>query len=438
MNGDPAGVEGVAPDPASPAPGAPSRAYSRYVLGALFVVYIFNFLDRQMLNLFVEPIKKELGVSDTAMGLLTGLAFAAMYVVAGFPLARWADRHSRTALITVSMLIWSGMTAITGRTRTFPHLILARIGVGIGEAGFTPAAHSLLSDYFPPARRAAALATFSAGASVGTILAFIGGSRIAAIYGWRMPFLVLGLAGVPVALLFWTTVREPLRELRPSTESSWEMVRQLMSRRAFLFLAISASMHGFSSYGSSSWTAAFLMRVHDFDIVQVGNILALGSGIGASLGQIVGGRSADRLARRDVRWYMYQPAITSLLSLPFVLAFLFSWSYASALGLYIMAAAISASWTGPTYAMAQAIAPPHMRALAAAILVFMLNLVGLGLGPVIVGALNDLLAPTLGKEAVKYSLMFAAVPHALAAIFNLMAARTLKEDLKAAQSAAKQ
>ncbi len=430
--------EGAAPAPESPAPARASLGYSRYVLGALFVVYIFNFLDRQLLSLFVPQIAEELQVSDTMMGLLTGLAFAAMYTLAGFPLARWADRRSRTRLITISMIVWSGMTAITGRAVSFSHLMLARIGVGVGEAGFTPAAHSLISDYFPTERRASALAIFSAGASVGTILGFVGGARIAEAYGWRMPFLVLGLAGVPIALLFWATVREPLREVhaRSTTEQSpLQVVRELMSRRAFFFLAISASMHGFSSYGSSSWTSAFLVRVHGLEIMQVGIVLGLGSGIGASIGQIVAGRVADRLARRDVRWLMWQPAITSILSLPFVLAFLFSWDFTSALWLYIVAAAISSAWTGPTYATAQSVAPPHMRALAAAILVFMLNLIGLGLGPLIVGGLNDLLAPALGDQAVKYSLMFAAVPHSLAAIFNVLAARTLKEDLKSAAEA---
>ncbi len=425
------------PDESQSAPAGITPRYANYALGALFVVYVFNFLDRQLLSLFVVPIKEDLGVSDTQMGLLTGLSFALFYTIAGLPLARWADRHSRTALITVGMVVWSGMTAATGLARSYTHLLLARVGVGVGEASFTPAAHSLITDLFPQERRGAALATFAAGASTGTIFGFIGGALIYEALGWRAAFAILGLAGIPMAVIFRLTVREPLRRGAKAADeqahSIGAVLRNLASRRAFVFLAISASMHGFSSYGTSSWAAAFLMRVHDMTILEAGTILGLGSGVGATVGQIVGGRVVDRLARRDVRWYMIQPAITSVVSLPFVLAFLWSWDFTSALSLYIAAAAISASWTGPTYAMTQALAPPRMRAMASAIVVFLLNLVGMGLGPLIVGMLNDFLEPTFGREAVRYSLMFAAVPHALAAIFNLLAMRTLREDLASVQ-----
>ena len=415
------------------APAGVSPGYANYALGALFVVYVFNFLDRQLLSLFVVPIKADLGVSDTQMGLLTGLSFAFFYAIAGLPLARWADRNSRTALITVGLVVWSGMTAATGLARSYTHLLLARFGVGVGEASFTPAAHSLITDLFPPERRAGALATFAAGASTGTIIGFIGGALIYEALGWRAAFAILGLAGIPIALIFRLTVSEPLRRgVKAAAENSDSIavvLRNLFSRRAFVFLAISGSMHGFSAYGSSSWSAAFLMRVHDMTILEAGTILGLGSGLGATFGQILGGRVVDRLGRRDVRWYMIQPAITSIVSLPFVIAFLWSWDFTSAMGLYIVAAAISAAWTGPTYAMTQALAPPHMRAMASALVIFMMNLIGMGLGPLIVGMLNDWLEPTYGLAAVRYSLMFAAVPHALAAIFNLLAMRTLREDL---------
>jgi MFS family permease len=423
-----------------PIAGAVPPGYARYALGALFVVYIFNFLDRQLLNLFVEPIKAELGVSDTQMGLLTGLSFALFYVLAGLPLARWADRHSRTALITAGMIVWSGMTAATGLARTYVHLLLARVGVGVGEASFTPAAHSLITDYFPPERRGGALAIFSAGASAGTIIGYLGGGALADALGWRAAFVILGLAGIPFALIFRLTVKEPLRGLSAaqaaaaSRDSTRVVLRYLFSRKSFVFLVASASMHGFSSYGSGSWSAAFLMRVHELSLTEAGVILGLGSGVGATIGQIISGRVVDRLGARDMRWFMWQPALTSIVSLPFVLAFLWSWDFYSALWLYMLAAAISSAWTGPTYAMGQALVRPHMRAMASAVLVFMLNLVGLGLGPLIVGMLNDWLDPSFGQEAVRYSLMFAAVPHALAAIFNLLAVRTLREDLETAQA----
>ena len=415
-----------------PASGAEfTPAYSRYALGALFVLYVFNFIDRQLLNLFVEPIKGELGVSDTAMGALTGLSFALFYTLAGFPMARWADRNSRTGLITVGLVLWSAMTAVSGWTRSFWELAAARVGVGVGEASFTPSAHSLISDYFPAAKRATALATFAAGASMGNILGFLGGGYLGEEVGWRNTFVLLGLLGLPVAVVFRWTVREPARTIPAAArdESIWTVWRALMSRPAFFFLAISASLHGFSSYGASAWSAAFLMRVHELSLFETGAVMALTAGVAATLGQIIAGRLADRLGARDVRWYMFLPAITSALSLPFLIAFFAAGDLAWGLAAYVPGTLISVMWTGPTYAMAQSIAKPHMRAMASAIIIFLLNLVGMGLGPLLVGALNDLLTPSFGVEAIRYSLMLAVVPHALASIFNLRAARTLREDL---------
>lgn len=424
------------PDDGSRAPGPISNKYANYALGALFVVYIFNFLDRQLLNLFIVPIQEELGVSDTKMGLLTGLSFALFYAIAGLPLARWADRNSRTTLIAVGLVVWSGMTAATGLARGYFHLLLARIGVGVGEASFTPASHSLIADLFPIERRSTAMAIFAAGASFGTVIGYIGGGYLYEALGWRSTFAILGLAGIPVALVFRLTVREPARTGVAAAQTDvaplGQVLRALASRRALVFLAISASMHGFSSYGSGTWTSVYLMRVHELSVSETGIIMGLGSGLGATIGQIVFGRLADHFGSRNVRWYAIQPAITSLISLPLFIAFLWSWNFTSALVLYILAAAISSAWTGPTYAMAQSLAPARMRATASAIVVFLLNLVGLGLGPLFVGVLNDWLGPTLGPTAIRYSLMFAAVPHALAALFNLLQARTLEADLASA------
>ncbi|MCH2169694.1 MFS transporter [Myxococcota bacterium] len=417
-------------------PGASSPEYSRYVLGALFVLYIFNFIDRQLLNLFLEPIKQEFGASDTAMGALTGLAFALFYTIAGFPLARWADRNSRTALITAGLVVWSAMTALSGWTRSFAQLALARVGVGVGEASFTPSSHSLLTDYFPPEKRATALATFAAGASVGNVLGFFGGGLLADSIGWRNTFVFLGLVGLPIALIFRLTVREPKRSAPPTPrpESILTIWRALMSRPAFLFLAVSASLHGFSSYGSTSWIAAFLIRIHDLSLFETGAVMALTSGVAATVGQIVAGRLADHLGKRDVRWYMYLPAITSVLTLPFLVAFLLMDDLTWAILLYVPGSLLASMWTGPTYAMGQSLAKPHMRAMASAILVFLLNLIGMGLGPLVVGVLNDVFAPHFGTDAIRYSLMLAIIPHSLAAIFNLRAARTLREDIADASS----
>ena len=419
-------------------PSAPDSRYANFVLGAMFVLYILNFVDRQLLNLFLEDIKSDLQVSDTAMGALTGLAFALFYTIAGIPLARWADRGSRTLLITLGLVAWSAMTAVSGLAKSFVQLAAARVGVGIGEASFTPAAHSLLSDYFPVSRRATALAIFAAGASAGNLVGYAGGGLLGDALGWRNAFILVGLIGLPFAVVFWLTVKEPVRTslggtpVGSSDDSLGDVWRYLFSRRSFVLLAASAAMHGFSSYGSGAWIATFLRRVHGLSLTETGMVLALTAGLCGLIGQIAFGRLADHLGQRDVRWYMRLPAITSLVSLPLVLLFLWLDDPFWAIAAFVPGSIVVSAWTGPTYAMAQSLARPHMRAMASAIIVFLLNLIGLGLGPLIVGMLNDALTPSLGEVAVRYSLTIVVVPHALAALLNLASVRTLKQDLRAA------
>ncbi len=424
---------GDVPDhPASP-------GYSNYVLGALFVVYIFNFVDRQILAILMEPIKQDLGVSDTMMGLLTGPVFVLSYLLAGLPMARWADRHSRVWLITVGMVVWSSMTVASGMARSFTQLALARLGVGLGEASFTPAAHSLISDYFPPERRATALAIFAAGAALGSMAGYLGGGYIGQYIGWHEAFLYVGAPGILASIIFRLSVRDPTRGAFDGNSGSadqpiGEVLRYLISRRSYVFIVASAMLHGFSSYGSSYWIPTFLIRVHGLSLSEVGIILGAIIGVAGFIGQIIGGRISDALGRRDPRWYMWTPAISSIVALPFLVAFLLAPNLYWAIGCYMLGGWAVNMWTGPTYAMAQGVAKPHMRSMAAAIVIFMLSLVGAGLGPLIVGMLNDWMEPRFGAEAVRYSLLIVVVPHTLASIFNLLAARTLREDLREASS----
>ena len=415
-----------------------SLSYSNYVLGALFVVYIFNFVDRQILAILIQPIKEDLGVSDTMMGLLTGPIFVISYTLAGLPLARWADRHSRVWLITGGMVVWSAMTAASGFARSFVQLATARLGVGLGEATFTPAAHSLISDYFPPNRRATALAIFAAGAGLGSMLGYLGGGYIGQYVGWHEAFLYVGFPGLIAALIFRWTVRDPVRgrydapRKEAGNESLGVVLRYLATRRSFVYIVASAMLHGFSSYGAGYWIPTFLIRVHHLSLSEVGLILGTIIGAMGFVGQIVGGRLSDSLGARDPRWYMWTPAIASIVALPFIIAFLLLDNLYWAIGLYAVGGWAMSMWTGPTYAMAQGVAKPHMRSMAAAIVIFMLNLVGAALGPLVVGMLNDWLDPRFGAEAVRYSLLIVAIPHTLASIFNLLAARTLREDLREA------
>lgn len=424
----------------------PKRADSvgnpNFVLAALFVVYIFNFVDRQILAMLIQPIKEELGVSDTMMGLLTGPVFVISYTLAGLPLARWADRHSRVWLITLGMIVWSAMTVASGFARNFVQLAVARLGVGLGEASFTPSAHSLISDYFPPKRRATALAIFAAGAGLGSIAGNLGGGYIGQYVGWREALLFVGAPGLVVAVIFRWTVRDPIRgaydgpnaSARANDEPLGEVLRYLASRRSYVWIVASAMLHGFSSYGSSYWVPTFLIRVHGLSLSEVGLILGAIIGVAGFVGQILGGRISDAMGRRDARWYMWIPAISSIVALPFLLAFLLIPNLYWAVGCYMLGGWAVNMWTGPTYAMAQGVAKPHMRSMAAAIVIFMLNLVGAALGPLIVGILNDWFEPRFGVEAVRYSLLIVIVPHTLASIFNLLAARTLREDLREASS----
>jgi MFS family permease len=421
----------VAPVPAQP----PSPGYARYVLGVLFVVFVFNFVDRQILSILLVPIKEELQVSDTAMGFLTGIAFALFYTVAGIPIARFADTGNRRNVIVIGLVVWSAMTALSGVVRTFGQLALARVGVGVGEAACSPPAHSLLADYFPPHRRATALGIYSMGIYVGILLGFVLGGWVNQLFGWRQAFLVVGLPGLALAVVVRLTVREPARgtwELASAgvpVESTREVLRFVWALRSFRHMAFAAALHSFAGYGAATWGPAFLIRVHGMETGAIGTWLGLITGIGGASGALLGGVLADRLGTRDRRWSLWIPAIASVVEVPFWLAFLLLPEPVSALLWFIPAVIAGAMWLGPVLAMTQGLVRPHMRALASALLLFVINLIGLGMGPQVVGILNDLLAGTFGTAAVRYSLLLVAAMNLWAATHFALATRSLRADL---------
>ena len=416
-------------------PAPDSRGYANYVLAVLFLVYTVSYIDRQVMSVLLQPIKEDIGASDTAMGFLTGIAFAIFYVIAGIPIARWSDRGVRRSIIAVAVAVWSSMTALTGWAQSYTHLLLARIGVGIGEAGGSAPAHSLISDYFPPERRATALAVLTTGGSVGVMLGLWLGGWIGDRWGWRTAFIALGLPGLAVAVLVRLTVREPPRghfeaaSVPTSDDTAWDVVRYLCGLRSFPYLALAATLHVFAGYGAATWNPTFLIRVHGMTGADAGLWLGPISGITGGIGGIAWGLLADRLGRRDKRWYMFVPAIGTLSALPFSYAFILYPERLGALLFLIPASILGNCYTGATFAMTQGLARPHMRTLAAAILLFVMNLLGLGLAPFAVGVLNDWLEPRFGLLAIRYSLLIIAVPHLLAAVLNVLAARTLREDL---------
>ncbi len=412
-----------------------SRGYANYVLGVLFVVYVFNFIDRQILSILLEPIKLELGASDTAMGFLTGIAFALFYTFAGIPIARWADRGTRRTVIAIGLVLWSLMTAASGLVRSFAQLAVARIGVGVGEAACSPPAHSLISDYFPPERRATALSIYAMGIHFGFMFGFLAGGWINEFFGWRLAFMVVGIPGLGLALLLRLTVREPPRGYAEGAESDAELpstaetFRFMWGLRSFRHLSFGAALHAFAGYGFGTWTPAFLIRVHDMGTGEVGTWLGLMTGFGGGLGAFLGGYLCDRVARDDARWYLWLPAGATILAIPALLLFLLLPNQVPALLCYIPAVIFGAAWLGPTFSITQGLVKLRMRAMASAILLFIINLIGLGLGPQAVGIMNDLMAQSLGVEAIRYSLLLVAFTNVWAATHFVLAARTLRADL---------
>ncbi len=414
-----------------------SETYTRYALGLLVVVYVFNFIDRSILSILLESIKEEFEVSDAYLGLLSGPAFAILYSVVGLPIARWSDRGSRTTIISLAVLAWSGMTAVTGLASTFSQLMLARIGVGIGEAGCSPPAHSLISDYFPLSRRATALSIYSLGIPIGGGIGFLAGGWLDEFFDWRTAFIVVGLPGVLLALIVKLTLKEPKRgnfdepaKANAPQPSVGQVLRLLNGMKSFRHMAIAASLHAFYGYGAAAFLAAFFRRSHDMDPGELGTWLASIAFTAGALGTFLGGYLSDRLGKRDERWYMWVPALATLAYIPFAFLLYLSSSPYVGLALSFPGSILGGMWLGPTFAMTQTLVPASMRATAAAVLLFSINMIGLALGPQGVGILSDLLVPTFGVESLRYALLITVVSFAAWSIFHYaMASRTLRADL---------
>lgn len=416
------------------ATGNMSTRYSIYVLSVLFVVSIFNVMDRKLISVVLPDIQNEFGVSDTQLGLLTGLAFAAFYLAAGVPIARWADQGNRRNIISLGLFVWSLMTVISGYAQSFVQLLLLRIGVAVGEAGGGPPAHSLISDYFPQHRRATALSIYGLGGSLGAILGLIIGGYIAANHGWRMAFIFLGLPGLIFVLIVRLTVREPQRGASDDVKIKEEKLpfaavcHYLFSLKSFCFLLVAASMNMFSQFGVNMWDVTFLRRVHGVSPDEAGVALGLIHGL-AIISALIGAIVCDKMGQRDVRYYMWLPAIGGLLGAPLTLGFIMVSDYQLAIFLGAAGMAIGAWWMGASLAMVQGLAKPSMRAMAAALYTLTYNIVGMGIGPSAVGWLSDLLTPQYGDFAIRYAFLVSIIPLVLASLFFYLASRSLKDDL---------
>ena len=420
-------------------PFKPSPAYSNYVLGLLMLVAAFNLLDRQIFGMLIEPIKREFGVSDTWIGLLTGLSYAVFYTAAGIPIARWADRGVRRSIVALGLLLWSGLTLASGFVHSFGYLVAARLGVGIGEAAGTPPSHSIISDYFPPQRRATALATMSVGSALGVMMSYFAGGWLNELYGWRVVLIVFGIPGIFLAVLIRFTLKEPPRgrfDRRVSEEvpSLSEALGFLLRLPSYRHLVLGASLHSFAFAGAAVWYPSFLVRVHGMSTGEIGTALALTSSAMSALGIYAGGRMADRLGSRDVRWYMWVPALGSIASCPLSILFLFMPTPTTAFACLAPASFLIGLAVPGMHAVTQNLARPSMRSLASAINLLVLSLIGTGLGPTLVGILNDRLAPRLQAESIRYSLLIIALTSIWSGIHKLLSARTLRQDLRAKEA----
>lgn len=415
-----------------------SSGYKVYVLALLVLGYIFNTIDRGALGILVEPIKAELQISDTAMGLLTGLAFAVFYSVMGVPIARLADRWSRVKVLALAIALWSIATAACGRAWNYWSLFLFRCTTGVGEAGGSPPSHSLISDYFPSANRATALAIYAMAVPVGTAIGSFSSGNLNVLVGWRWTFIIVGLPGLLVALLVFLTLKEPPRGYSDSpgqvrqveTPPFFEVFRFLLTRQSFMYMSVAAALHAVVWYAGSSWNAAFFMRSHGMDTGQAGSYLAIFALIGA-IGSFLGGYLSDKLSvwKDDKRWYMWVPGIACFIMVPFQFVSYLSPNMDIVAPAFSIMVVLASTFFGPSFAVAQSVATVRMRAVSTSVLLFIQTIIGLSLGPLLVGVLSDLLEATRGTDSLRWGLVIVGLGNILAALLYYMGSRKYREDL---------
>ena len=389
-----------------------SARYRNYVLGVLTIVYAFNFIDRQLISILQESIKRDLQLSDTQLGLLTGFAFAVFYVTAGLPIARWADRGNRRNIIAMAIGLWSFMTVISGFCANYLQLLLARIGVGIGEAGGSPPAHSMISDIYPPESRATALSTYSVGINLGIMFGFVIGGVLNEVVGWRWAFVLVGAPGILLALWIRLHIAEPVRGWAERTAVSdtqvpmAAVVKQLGGNRALRHLFIGSALNALVGYGTVNWMAPFFIRSHAMGTAELGIWLAVSAGVFGGIGTFLAGYLADRLGKRNRRWYLWVPALSILLVAPFSVFILTTDNLALALWINFIPGLLLTCYVGTGLAVIHGMVEQRMRATGSALFYLVINIIGLGLGPTIIGAISDHLAPELGNESLRQALLY--------------------------------
>lgn len=406
------------------------------VLALLLIAYIFNFLDRQILGILAASIKADLHLTDTQFGAVGGLAFALLYSVLGIPLAYLADRTSRSGVVAGALALWSGFTALCGTAASFGQLFLYRLGVGIGEAGGVAPSYALVADYFPPERRARALAIFSLGVPIGLGGGSFIGAHLAALFGWRAAFLIMGIAGILLAPILRLAVRDIPRPAAAANRPPLGKVFPMLARKpAFWLLAFGASASSLCGYGLALWTPSVLMRSFGLGLVPTGNFMASLVIIGGCLGVFAGGLLADRLGAKDRGWYAKLPAIAWLITAPTFVAGFFAPNLWLAWILLLIPNALNILWLGPITTAVQHLVPQPMRSTASASFLLINNLIGLGVGPLLMGRLSDALKSTYGIDSLRNAAVACTAFYLVAALLALLAVKPLRRAWVADQSA---
>lgn len=399
-----------------------SQRQRSYTLFMLVLVFTASHIDRQIVAILQEPIKHTFQISDTQLGLLTGVTFALFYATLGMPMAMWADRHNRRNLIAFSISLWSGMTIVCGMAAQFWQLLLARIGVGVGEAGSNPPSHSIISDLYPAHERATAMAIFSLGVNFGIMFGFLIGGWVNDWLGWRWAFVVAGIPGLIIALIVRFTMIEPARgysdriakdsktpTAAPIAPPFWSVVKFMINSSRVRQLVIANTLISMAGYAMVAWVPVYFQRVHGLSTSESGTLLALVIGLGGGVGTFAGGYFADRLAKVSEGWRAWIVCVVAFVTLPMsYLCYTATDPFWAAVW-FVIPAIFGGAYIGTNFAILQSLAPIEMRAVMAAINLFMLNIVGLGLGPLSVGIINDWAALDFGNDSIRYGLLFTQI-----------------------------
>ena len=406
-------------------------------LALLFLVSFFNYMDRYMLAVLLPAIKADLQLSDTEIGFITGLAFTLFYATMGIPIARLADRYSRKNIIAIALTVWSAMTALCGLAQNFAQLAVARIMVGVGEAGASPPSHSLIADLFPVEKRARALSIYALGAPVGILVGFMLGGWITQLYGWRAALFTVGIPGILVALVVYRNLHEPERGAadglahRTEVQPFWFSLKTLMSSPTFRHLSVGTGLYTVVWLGVVQWLPSFFTRSFGLEIGEIGTWLAIILSVSQIIGMLLGGWLADRLGAADLRWYVWVPSLAILVSTPmFALTFLTQNPTIAFLSLFLPFM-IGVMQGPPSFAVAQGLADIRMRAMAAALLLLITNLIGGGIGPQAVGIMSDYLAPRFNADSLRYSLLTVSIIFGLwSSLHYFLAGKTIRREFR--------